>query len=57
MVETSEEDFYNIIRTLVGTVLLIFSMISCVFLLYQYALCQESKKNRKTKLIIVNQIP
>jgi dolichyl-phosphate-mannose--protein O-mannosyl transferase len=57
MVETSDEELYNTIRTLVGTILLIFSMICCVFCLYQYAVCQEAKEKKTHRVILVNQIP
>ena len=44
MVETSDKELFNTIRTLVGAFLLIFSMICSVFCLYKYALYHEAKE-------------
>ena len=54
----SEDDTIKVIRTLLGTLLIICIMICCVTCFYKYAQCQDKKdKERTTYITVQNKFP
>jgi len=49
----SDNEGMNALRTLLGVLSIILTMICCVYCLYNYAVCQEKKKKQNTTYINV----
>tara|TARA_B100002051_G_C16734829_1_gene640569 strand:- start:2071 stop:2277 length:207 start_codon:yes stop_codon:yes gene_type:complete len=52
----SDTEGMNALRTLLGVLSIILTMICCVFCLYKYAVCQEWKEKQKTTYITVQSL-
>ena len=49
----SDNEGMNALRTLLGVLSIILTMICCVYCLYNYAVCQEKKEKQNTTYINV----